>query len=93
MKKGEEYNGKMMTIIMSIPEDAYKLKVTATVPIDDEPREIEMNIGLSDILGLRKDYLSIDPYDDMWTLYGLTDEYKAFLEECERWEAKNSGTK
>lgn len=84
MKKGEEYKCGTMEIVLSIPEDAYKLSVTATVPIDGEPREVMSKLDLKEILERRKDFLYLCPEDDLYALYSLNPEYKAFLEECKQ---------
>lgn len=78
-----EYNGNFMNIVMPIPEDAYKLTVTATVPINDEPREVCTVKNLKDIIENRKDYLLLDPEDDFFSIYKLTPEFKEFAEKME----------
>ena len=82
-KKPKEYTGGEMNIILSVPEDAVKIKIKATILVGDELKKAETILSGNDIAEARRDYLLLDPTDDAFVRYVIAPEFKAFMEERE----------
>lgn len=68
-----------MSIIIQLPEDAYKAEIICTIPGDEKPIQVKQTLNLREIIQARKDYLFLDPDDDLYATYTLTDEAKEEL--------------
>lgn len=66
----------LMYIVLCIPKDAEKLKITASWG----KNTARMKMNQKEIAKARKDYLYIDPYDDALDTYVLTDKGRRLLE-------------
>lgn len=67
-------------IVMRIPKDAIKLKITAILlDEDNKPYKAKAVMRLHDIYEAREEYLKLDPDDGV--RYVLTDLFKAYLED------------
>lgn len=82
-KKPKEYTGGEMNIILSVPEDAVKIKIKATVLVRDKLEKMETVLDADQITEARKDYLLLDPTDDAFVRYEIAPEFKAFIDEKE----------
>lgn len=82
-KKKSIYDGGEMNIILSVPEDAVKIKIKATVLVRDKLEKMETVLDADQITEARKDYLLLDPTDDAFVRYEFTPEFKAFIDEKE----------
>lgn len=80
-----EYDGDYEMIVMSVPKNTVGITLTAKV-LDEETCEIyetECKLSFSEVKDCRKDYLLLDPTDDAFALYALSDEYRKLLEETD----------
>lgn len=68
----------LMYIVLCIPKDAEKLKITASWG----KNTARMKMNQKEIAKARKDYLYIDPYDDALDTYVLTDKGRRLLDNC-----------
>lgn len=76
----KEYNGRYMTIVLQVPENATKLKVTAIVDENGEEKKLRIKLNKKDIFELREDYLILDPDDTLYALYKINPEFKQFMD-------------
>lgn len=82
-KKKKVYDGGEMNIILSVPENAVKIKIKATVLVGDKLEKMEMVLDADQIAEARSDYLLLDPTDDAFVKYVIAPEFKAFIDEKE----------
>lgn len=77
--KGDIVELDEQLIVMPIPKDAIKIKMTVTLlDADNEPYKVKTVMNLHDIHKAREEYLELDPDDGV--KYVLTDLFKAYLE-------------
>lgn len=70
---------EMMFIIINVPKKTVKLEVLAKTYDDDDIVKFLSTYDLEDIREGRNMYLSLDPSDDAFTRYKLTDIAEAYL--------------
>lgn len=75
----DELNLNQMSTIIQLPEDAYKAEIICTIPGEEEPIQVKQTLNLKQIIEARKDYLLLDPDDDFYATYTLTDKAKEEL--------------
>ena len=80
---GEFYEGDQKAIIVWIPKNACALEVTAKIIEDDKIQDMTMNMDADGIFQARQDYLLLDPYDDAFDTYRLTEKGKELMEYLE----------
>ena len=101
-KRKKEYAGETENVVLSLPKNTVKLKVTATVWVDDKPKKMVMKLGCDGVSQARTDYLTLDPTDDALTLWAIDPEFADFLEEwkskglsyeeiCDKWSQSHNG--
>lgn len=78
-KSKKEYTGGQEMIVLSVPSDTVKLKVIATVVINDELKKCVSVLDSDQIAEARNDYLLLDPYDDGFATYTLSPEFEEFI--------------
>ncbi len=76
----KEYNGRFMTIVLQVPENATKLRVTAIVDENGEEKKLRTKLNKKDIFERREDYLILDPDDTLYALYRINPEFKQFMD-------------
>lgn len=78
-----DYDGDQEMIIISIPKNTVGITLLAKV-LDEETYETyntECNMSFGEVKECRNDYLLLDPTDDAFARYVLTDKGVAMLEE------------
>lgn len=83
MKKKDEYTGDQHMVVLSIPKDTFKLKLTAYV-IDDakeDPIKVGTILKPDDLAQARRDYLSIDPEDLAFARFRVNQLFEQFLDD------------
>lgn len=68
----------LMYIIIPVPKDAEKLKVKAKLP---KKKKGVTKLSREGIAAARDMYLELDPDDDAFVYYALTDRGKEFLKQ------------
>lgn len=80
-KKKREFENKinndLISIILRVPSNADRIKVKAW--IDDE--KVMMDMNDKEIAEARRDYLLLDPEDDLYTRYQLSPLFKQYLDQ------------
>lgn len=67
--------------MLNIPKGATKLRMRVKFrDPDGKKRVAEMKIGANEIGECRKMYLELDPYDNAFAVFSLTDKGMAFLD-------------
>jgi hypothetical protein len=81
---GELYQGDQMAVVMWFPKGTYKAEIEADF-IDDnmESKTVVWKMTPDDIREARNDYLTLDPYDDAFATYVISDKAKKELEELD----------
>ena len=78
----KEYDGRQMPIIIFVPCDAKKLKMTAKV----KGEELRMVMDKDAIKEARNDYLELDPEEELYATYVITDEGREYVESLSKTE-------
>ena len=80
--KGDIVELDEQLIVMSIPKDAIKIKMTVTLlDADNEPYKVKSVMKMHDIHKAREEYLELDPDDGV--RYVVTDLFKAYIDDDE----------
>ena len=80
--KGDIVELDEQLIVMSIPKDAIKIKMTVTLlDADNEPYKVKTVMKMHDIHKAREEYLELDPDDGV--RYVVTDLFKAYIDDDE----------
>ena len=61
----------LINVVLCIPKNAEKLKIKATFAGN---HEAVVKLGREDIMEARANYLDLDPYDNAFDIYTLTDK-------------------
>ena len=81
--RNKKYDGNEMAIVLFVPENTVRLKVEASV-LNSENSTVfiaETIITPKEIMDARHDYLTLDPYDNAFDVYRLTEEGVRYIEE------------
>ena len=84
------YNGEQVAIILWIPKNTYKIK--CEVEFIDDSRNIRsavMNMLPDEAHEARNDYLLLDPYDDAFATYELTEKGLEYAKQLEKKRGNN----
>lgn len=78
------YNGEQIAIIQWIPKDAFKIKCEVDFLNNGEVTKAYMEMTPEMIRNARNDYLLLDPDDDAFVTYKLTEKGRRYAEELEK---------
>ena len=81
MSKDKPYEGGIQHIILDIPENTYKLKITAMCLEGNEEHKMKAVLGPDALYHARMDFLDYVGDDDYDAIYMLTDKGKEMLKE------------
>lgn len=82
-RKKTEYDGECEMIVMSIPKNTVGITLLAKVLDEDtyETYDTECRMSFEEVKECRNDYLLLDPTDDAFARYVLTEKGLKVLEE------------
>lgn len=69
---------ELMYIVIPVPKDAEKLIVRAKLP---KKKKAVTELSREGVAAARDMYLELDPYDDAFVYYALTDRSKELLQQ------------
>lgn len=76
----KEMNNDLIKVILDIPKDTVKITLTATVLSGDEFVTAQSVLTPSELMQMRQDYLYLDPTDDAFAVYALTENGLKYAE-------------
>ena len=74
MNDDKEFKCNEVAAVVFIPENTVRMNINASVLCGNDIKKVACEYNLQDVIDSRNKYLKLDPDDDMFYTYKLTDE-------------------